>query len=301
MSTATAPKDATQARLLPETRPESVATTVRLDKLPLSFPGVTDDAFVRQLAESLAAVGMLHPIGVRAVNVFNSGTNYPPDRYDVIYGRRRVQAARVAGWQTVPALVYDSDLSTEAVLTLAENLQRERNVLAELEAMAQLQTDKFATPKDLARTFGLSVHEVARLLTLRKLVPELYAALASGKLAVGVAYQVAKLPQALQRERLVPVLTDKGRIQGPDVREARQARTATAQATLGDLSALMGDQGSGDVEDWEAPATPAMATDPDRWKADVLGHLDAALAAMPARGAPKGLVTALRKARTAVA
>jgi hypothetical protein len=63
----------------------------------------------------------------------------------------------------------------------------------------------------------------------------------------------------------------------------------------------MGDQGSGDVEDWEAPATPAMATDPDRWKADVLGHLDAALAAMPARGAPKGLVTALRKARTAVA
>lgn len=66
------------------------------------------------LADSMEEVGLLSPVLVRQVE----------DRYELVAGRRRYEAARIRGQKTVPAVVLSSELSVLQI-QLVENLQRE--------------------------------------------------------------------------------------------------------------------------------------------------------------------------------
>ena len=67
---------------------------------------------ITPLAESLAHIGLLQPINVRAVE----------DRYVVVTGHRRLAAAREVGWATIPAIVREENHHQRA--QFAENTQR---------------------------------------------------------------------------------------------------------------------------------------------------------------------------------
>ena len=74
-----------------------------------------DAEALSQLADSIAANGILQPILVRETG----------DRYEIIAGERRFRAARLAGLSEIPALVLDADDEAAAKYALIENLQRE--------------------------------------------------------------------------------------------------------------------------------------------------------------------------------
>ncbi|NLM54044.1 MAG: ParB/RepB/Spo0J family partition protein, partial [Firmicutes bacterium] len=69
---------------------------------------------VQGLADSMEEVGLLAPILVRQVG----------DHYELVTGRRRYEAARRNGYETISAVVLSPDLSVRQV-QLVENLQRE--------------------------------------------------------------------------------------------------------------------------------------------------------------------------------
>ena len=73
-----------------------------------------DEAGLRELADSIAAYGILQPLTVRD----KGGV------YELVAGERRLRAARIAGLRQVPCLVAQVGEEDAALLALIENLQR---------------------------------------------------------------------------------------------------------------------------------------------------------------------------------
>src|SRR3954447_1179826 len=66
------------------------------------------------LEESIAAVGLLNPITVRAAD----------EGYEVIAGSHRLQACDLLGWPEVDCIVLDLDDITAEMAMIAENVHR---------------------------------------------------------------------------------------------------------------------------------------------------------------------------------
>jgi ParB family chromosome partitioning protein len=77
-----------------------------------------DDAKVAELAESIAQVGLLQPIGVRP-----DGT--------LVYGYHRLEACKQLGWTEIPAVVVDGDDLHAELAEISENLIRNELTLLE--------------------------------------------------------------------------------------------------------------------------------------------------------------------------
>src|ERR1041384_2369212 len=75
-----------------------------------------DETQLKELADSIAASGLLQPVIVRA---------RPEGRYELIAGERRWRAAQRLGWSRIPAVVRDVDDRALLTLALIENLQRD--------------------------------------------------------------------------------------------------------------------------------------------------------------------------------
>ena len=74
-----------------------------------------EETALRELAESIRAVGVLQPIIVRKTG----------ERYEIIAGERRYRASRLAGLDEIPAIVRDWDEQKRLEAALIENLQRD--------------------------------------------------------------------------------------------------------------------------------------------------------------------------------
>ena len=74
-----------------------------------------EETALRELAESIRAVGVLQPIIVRKTG----------ERYEIIAGERRYRASRLAGLEEIPAIVRDWDEQKRLEAALVENLQRD--------------------------------------------------------------------------------------------------------------------------------------------------------------------------------
>lgn len=110
------------------------------------------------LAASLSENGLKQPIGVRQeVN----------GRFTLSWGERRLRAAKLLGWEDIPALLSTGDLAVDAII---ENIHRSDLDPFELsDALEALKSRKSWTQDALAKSVGLSRTWVTRLLGLRRL------------------------------------------------------------------------------------------------------------------------------------
>lgn len=137
-----------------------------------------DAEALSQLADSIAANGVLQPILVRATG----------DRYTIIAGERRFRAARQAGLSEIPALVLEADDETAAKYALIENLQREDlNPYEEAAAIRKLMDDYALSQEQAANAIGRSRSAVANALRLLDLPEGAAAHLVDGTLSAGHA------------------------------------------------------------------------------------------------------------------
>jgi hypothetical protein len=112
----------------------------------------TAGADIDQLTQSIRDRGVLHPILVRRAG----------EGFELIAGRRRLEAAKAAGLQEIPALVREATDQQCAELFLVENLQRK-----------ELPSDyRNKTVKDLSQEFGLAPEKQSELLRTELAVPE---------------------------------------------------------------------------------------------------------------------------------
>lgn len=124
---------------------------------------------LEELAQSIKAVGLLHPPLVRFLS--------HRDEYELISGERRYRAAQLAGMKTIPVLVRTSvSHSVSAQAALIENVQRvDLNPLDIAKALHRLVLEFSFTQEELAQRIGKKRSTVAnyiRLLALPLLIQE---------------------------------------------------------------------------------------------------------------------------------
>ncbi len=129
------------------------------------------------LADSLRERGVLQPVLVRPLA---GGT------YELIAGERRWRAARLASFETIPALVRPHDDVASLELALIENMAREDlSPVEEARACALLVEELGLTREAIGRRVGRSRVAVSNLLRLLDLPDEALDRLASGELTEG--------------------------------------------------------------------------------------------------------------------
>lgn len=129
---------------------------------PMQPRQVFAEEALRELAESIAAHGILQPLTVRRANGV----------WELVAGERRLRAAKLAGLKTVPCLEISADDRKSAELALIENLQREDlGCFEEAEAIAAYLRRTGCTQENAAAMLGRSPSAVANKLRLLRLSP----------------------------------------------------------------------------------------------------------------------------------
>ena len=136
-----------------------------------------DSEALSQLADSIAANGVLQPILVR--ETFGG-------RYQIIAGERRWRASKLAGLSEIPAIILEADDLKVAQIALIENLQRENlNAYEEAQAYKALSDEYSLTQEEISLKIGKSRSAVANSLRLLDLPDEISQLLREDKLSAG--------------------------------------------------------------------------------------------------------------------
>lgn len=157
-------------------------------------------ANLEALAISIADHGVLQPILVTETL----------DGYRIVAGERRVQAARLAGLERIPAVIRQLADREQLELALVENVQREDlNPIEEANAFRQLTEEFGLTQDEIARQVGRARTTITNTLRLLELDEGVQAAVADGRLSEGHARALVGLP-AVQQLHLVSTIVDAG-------------------------------------------------------------------------------------------
>ncbi|HSK92696.1 MAG TPA: ParB/RepB/Spo0J family partition protein [Candidatus Angelobacter sp.] len=235
--------------LIPSTQEERGVLQLPLDRVernPNQPRLAFDDGQLGELAASIAVHGVIQPIVVRAL---------ADGGWQLIAGERRLRAARLAGLETIPAVLRDED-SGEASLELAliENIQREDlNAIETATAYREL-IDRFGlTHEAVARQVGKSRVAISNALRLLDLAPVTQAAIVEGRISEGHGRALAAITvPELQRAVLAVVLE-----RGLSVRQTEElVRRKRAEQPGPRRSAPIGH----DLQDLEAQLRGVLAT-----------------------------------------
>lgn len=165
---------------------------------------VFDEGDLDELVDSVSQIGVLQPIVVR------------PDRsvegqYELIMGERRWRASQVAGLETIPAIVRETDDSDMLRDALLENLHRAAlNPLEEAAAYRQLLDDFDCTHEELASRIARSRPQISNTLRLLRLPPLVQRRVAAGVLSAGHARALLGLTDGAEIERLAQRIVSEG-------------------------------------------------------------------------------------------
>lgn len=165
---------------------------------------VFDEGDLDELVDSIREIGVLQPIVVR------------PDKrevgsYELIMGERRWRATQLAGLETVPAIVRETDDADMLRDALLENLHRAQlNPLEEAAAYRQLLDDFGCTHEELATRIARSRPQISNTLRLLKLPPLVQRRVAAGILSAGHARALLSLTDGAEIERLAQRIVSEG-------------------------------------------------------------------------------------------
>ena len=150
-----------------------------------------DEESLQELANSIAAQGVIQPIVVR-----KEGSHF-----ELIAGERRWRAAQLAGLQSIPAVIKQIDTQSAAAIALIENIQREDlNPLEESAALQRLIDDFQLTHMQVAEAVGRSRVAVSNLLRLLELAPPVKELVNKELLSMGHARAILALAEHDQPE-----------------------------------------------------------------------------------------------------
>ncbi|PWH14574.1 MAG: stage 0 sporulation protein J [Anaerolineae bacterium] len=146
---------------------------------------------LQELAASIREHGVIQPLLVSQDDTAN--------RYTLIAGERRWQAAKLAGLSEVPVIVRQTTDLERLELALIENVQRaDLNPLEEANAYRQLNEEFHLSHEEIATRVGKSRVAITNTLRLLKLPPSVQQALVEGGISEGHARALLSLnsPQA---------------------------------------------------------------------------------------------------------
>ena len=147
-----------------------------IEKNPYQTRYVFDEEMLGELADSIRENGVVQPVVVRPAE--------EAGRYVLVLGERRLRASKMAGKQTIPALVRRLSPQQAAEMTVLENVQREDlNPIEQAEAFRVLSKEFHLTQAQIAERIGVSRETVANYMRLLRLPQEVMGYLVSGRLS----------------------------------------------------------------------------------------------------------------------
>ncbi len=231
---------------------ESRATHAQMREIPVSrvLPNPAqprlsyDEDSLTELADSIRERGVLQPILVRPVG----------HDYELIAGERRWRASKLAGRETIPAIVVEFDDQTALEVSIIENLQREDVSPLEEAAMFRRMTQTFDySVRQLAQKIGKDKGYVENRLRLTDAPADIRELVSLRRDTISHAYELMKISDERKRRRLAK-------------------RVAAGELSLAKLRTLTGATGD------EADAGPAP-TPRRRRRRTVAGEMADAIAA----------------------
>ena len=122
-----------------------------------------NNAMIR-LADSIRRYGIIQPLTVRRSDADDIYT------YELIAGERRLRAARMLGYFTVPCIVLEADERMSAEMAIIENLLREDlNMFEQAYGFKKLVDNHGLTQDEVARKVSMSQSAVANKIRLLRL------------------------------------------------------------------------------------------------------------------------------------
>ncbi len=236
---------------------ESRATHAQIRELPVARvlanpaqPRLSyDEDSLTELADSIREHGVLQPILVRPAG----------SEYELVAGERRWRASKLAGRDTIPAIVADFDEQTALEVGIIENLQREDVSPLEEAAMFRKMTETFGySVRQLAQKVGKDKGYIENRLRLTDAPADVRELVSLRRDTISHAYELMKIGDERQRRRLAKrivagelslaklrMITGGGKPAeepGPDDRPPRRAKTVAGeiQAVRAADDALMG-------------------------------------------------------------
>jgi ParB/RepB/Spo0J family partition protein len=162
-----------------------------------SFP----EAELQELADSIAAQGVMQPIVARCIGQAQGEAFF---EYEIIFGHRRFRAARLAGLDRVPVITRELTDEQAAISQVHENTKRaDVNAIEEADSFAHLSKAHKLKPEAIAKAVGKSKSYVYGRMKLTKAAPEVRTAVLEQGLSPEIALDLARLPDHnMQRSAL---------------------------------------------------------------------------------------------------
>jgi ParB/RepB/Spo0J family partition protein len=149
---------------------------------------------LQELAASIREHGVLQPILLRPRG---------PNRYQLIAGERRWRASKLAGLETIPALIEDIDDETALEISIIENLQREDiSPLDEAAMYDRMIRDHGYSIRKLADKLGKDKGYLENRLRLADAPPEVRELVSVRKDTLSHAYELMKVQDPKKRKKL---------------------------------------------------------------------------------------------------
>ena len=139
---------------------------------------------LNELAESIKNYGVFQPIIVKK----------SIKGYDLIAGERRLRASKLAGMETIPAIVKEFSDEEMREISLLENIQRENLTAIELAwAYKGIIDNLDIRQEDLAKKIGKSRSHITNTLGLLNLPEDVQKKILDGEISMGHARVLSKL------------------------------------------------------------------------------------------------------------
>ncbi|WP_373472138.1 ParB/RepB/Spo0J family partition protein [Carnobacterium alterfunditum] len=188
-----------------------------------------DEAALNELAESIKLSGVFQPIILRESKIKG---------YEIIAGERRFRASKLAGKETIPAIIREFDEEKMMEVAVLENLQREDlTSLEEAEAYEMMMKKLKLTQEEVAIRLGKSRPYIANYLRLLGLPDAVKEMLQNEDISMGQARTLLGLKEKKQITKLAKrVVRDHLTVRQLEqlVNKMNQPKEAAAEATKND-------------------------------------------------------------------
>ena len=178
--------DSLEEKIVTETPKEEIVD-IKLDELrsnPYQPRKIFDENALKELSDSIKQHGVFQPIIVKK----------SIHGYEIIAGERRVKASKMAGLETVPAIIREFDDTEMMEIALLENLQREDlTPFEEAAAYVKIMQAKNLTHEELSKVLGKSQSYVTNTIGLLRLPDDIRNLVTSGKLSMTHARILSKM------------------------------------------------------------------------------------------------------------
>lgn len=162
-----------------------------------------DPGELQELAVSVKEHGILQPL----ILSYDSGD----DRYTLIAGERRLEAARLVGLNTVPGILREASQLEYLELALIENVQRaDLNPLEAAEAYRQLAEEFGLSQDEISSRVGKSRVTISNTIRLLKLPVSIQQHLVDKRISEGHARALLALPSTQAQNAVLKVILERG-------------------------------------------------------------------------------------------